>query len=82
MHQRITGNEPASPIFLQHGLSHDCHTYSGLTIRQKFAETAMKAILESDPTYLHGNVARPIPNAVAAEAIMYADALIKALNKR
>lgn len=55
--------------------------FLGLTKREYFAAMALQGILASNPNYLWGNVDRPIPASVAAEATQYADALITSLNQ-
>lgn len=47
----------------------------GLTVREKFAETAMSAML-SNPEFTKWNA-----DEIAEESLIYADKLIEALNK-
>ena len=44
------GQEPALPIVLQHGLSHDCHVEPGMSKRFFAACAAMQGIL-SNPAH-------------------------------
>jgi len=79
----ITGNEPASPIFLQHGLSNDCHTDPGLTIRQYYAGLAMQGMLIQNLAVDRAlnEVNNSQVNALVQASVKCADALIAELNK-
>jgi len=79
---KITGNEPAMPIYSAEGLP----TYTsmmnkgypeatGLTIRQQFAMAAMQGLL-ANPNKGYALIER-----IAVDAVIYADALIDELNK-
>ena len=73
-------NDPRNPFIWEDNDGYKI-TEPGLTKREHFAAMAMQGILASNPPYLYGNVERPMPVSVAAEATIYADALIEALNK-
>lgn len=88
---KITGNEPANPVELQHKdhemLSRDYGQYAGLTIRQQFAAMAMQGFLSCvstsatslDKLAEEGDV-KP-SEALAKMAVECADSLIAELNK-
>ncbi len=79
-------NESASPIFLQNGLTHDCHVDTGLTKREYFAAIAMQGILSNadglkDIRRQSGDNWPKYEELVSGFCTLMADALIEALNK-
>lgn len=79
--EKTQPNDLINPTWVDYGVDDRGYTHSGLTKREHFAAMVMQGILSSNPEYLHGNVARPVRVAVAAESVIYADALIEELNK-
>lgn len=82
----ITGNEPANPLSIcvdENGIYNSSQTEmgneaNGLTIRQKFAESFMAALL-SNTNGIIGDI--PALENIALCAVRAADALINELNK-
>lgn len=75
----ITGNENAFAVISFDSEGRICIERDGLTIRQKFAESAMKGLL-SNLNICDGKDEETI-NWVSDGAVRFADALINALNK-
>lgn len=85
MNNKITGNEPAVPVYTASGnpfgpvdSEYLKTVYTGLTIRQHFAAMAMKGILSNSPDW---NGTQSHNEWVAKISVSYADALIAELNK-
>jgi len=91
---KITGNEPAMPIYSAEGLpsytsmmNKGYPEATGLTIRQQFAMAAMQGLLSNPNTSKqvnsqYGEVKAEFGyNIIASTAIQIADALINELNK-
>lgn len=70
---KITGNEPAMPITLDDSSN---EYYTGLTIRQEFARTAMQGLLANAP---NGHLSNSKEGCQLA--VQWADDLITELNK-
>jgi hypothetical protein len=67
--------QPAFPVFLQEGLSHNSHVDAGLNKREYFAAMAMQGLCANSIPGKHHEFKHQ-----AMEAVRYADALIKELN--
>ncbi len=86
-------DESASPIFLQNGLTHDCHVDIGLTKREYFAaiqpqivdefsQESMIIIMGSEPPSDRLENIKWWLLAESTIRVMKADALIEALKKK
>lgn len=81
---KITGNEPAYPLQDKDEQDRLCSPKFGLTKREVFARAAMQGILSnSDYTITLSNQfsGEKFNEAVATDAVSYADALIDKLNE-
>jgi len=87
---KITGNEPAMPIYSAEGLPSYTSMMNkgnpeatGLTIRQQFAMAAMQGALSNsiDTNGLYELPSAMRPVEIANWAVLCADALINELNK-
>jgi len=69
-------NQSAFPVFLQEGLSSNSHVDIGLTKREHFAAMAMQGILAGGRSWTSDS------DAVAKDAVIYADKLLKQLEQK
>lgn len=78
--QKLTGNEPAMSTDWLNPQTGNVESATGLTIRQEFAKAAMQGLIAS--TDWNESVATDGFITRGAElSVIYADELIKALNK-
>lgn len=77
-------NTSAFPIALQNGLSNDCHVDAGITKREYFAAMAMQGILANHwcRNDFRDKINGLESNVVASQAIEFADAILKELEKQ
>ena len=68
--------EPAFPLFLQEGLSHNAYVDPGLTKREYFAGLAMQGIIHNLPIGSNG-----LNEQIAKQSISLVDELLRQLEK-
>lgn len=75
----MKGTEPAYPIFLREGLSHNSHVDCGISTRLLIASNKMDALLSNGliTAMLEGNNHMPVMSEIAHLALEATDELIK-----